>query len=185
MISELAVSYAYAGSRLSGSPNRTRTSVSGFLTAWPCATPAPPTSISTRASTSSATVCRVQFMLSSPPPLQQSNHRTLAVPCHLLAVRLADLPGRLSRRRHDRRLAALVLERQDRAGDVVPVPPVIDERRVVHAARLLRVEAARMEPASLGRVDRGRHVPGQDDAFAAHPRVGDGDRGEQGLRVRD
>src|SRR3990170_8633430 len=34
-------------------------------------------------------------------------------------------------------LAALMLERQDRAGHLVPVPPVVHERRVADPARVL------------------------------------------------
>ena len=48
----------------------------------------------------------------------------------------------------------------------------LDQGRVNGLAMLHDVRAARVEPAAGGRVERGGHVTGQQDAFVFHRGVG-------------
>src|SRR5437867_6054900 len=209
---ELVVSYSYAGSRLCGSPKLWMISVSGFLTAWPWATPLNPASATTSVNTSNISNRRLKLILqssfchSAALPSQGSptitplasialrgrllEHGRLGPnerDCHVLLIRKACRsrsfgPCCLS---EYRRLAPLMLERQNRAGHEVTVAPVIHQLRVVHPAAVLRVQAARVEPAPRRRVDRAGYVPGQDDTLPPQPGMWDGHRREQcfGIRV--
>src|SRR2546427_1916582 len=64
-MAELVVSYSHAGSRLSGSPKLCTIRVSGFLTAWPCATPLNPASATTSVKTSNTSNRRLKLILQS------------------------------------------------------------------------------------------------------------------------
>src|SRR6266513_199703 len=82
-----------------------------------------------------------------------------------------------------RRLAPLVLERLNGAGQVVAAADV-RERRLVDLAAGLGVQTAGVEPAAGRRVDRARDVARQDDPLPPQLRVRDRHRREQRLRVR-
>ena len=59
----------------------------------------------------------------------------------------------------------------------------LDQGRVNGLALLHDLRAARVEPAAGGRVQRRRHVAGQQDAFVFHRGVRQGVGGQQGLGV--
>src|SRR3972149_9866461 len=66
-------------------------------------------------------------------------------------------------RLEDRRPAALMPERQNRAGHEMAVAPVVDQFGVVHPAGLLRVEAPGVEAAAPRRGARGGDVARAED----------------------
>src|SRR2546425_4663695 len=178
-MAELVVSYSHAGSRLSGSPKLCTIRVSGFLTAWPCATPLNPASATTSVKTSNTSNRRLKLIL------QSSFCHSAALPSQgsptITPLASIALRGRLL---EHGRLAALMLERQNRAGHEVAVAPVIHQLRVVHPAAVLRVQAARVEPAPRRRIDRAGHGPRQDNAFPPQPGMRDGHRREESFGVR-
>src|SRR3972149_9911308 len=66
-------------------------------------------------------------------------------------------------RLENRRLAALMPERQNRAGHEMAVAPVVDQFGVVHPAGLLRVETPGVEAAARRRGHRGGDVARAED----------------------
>src|SRR6266498_2175098 len=109
----------------------------------------------------------------------ESTQRTRAMTLNMAHQSTRSLPGR--RGLDDR----AVLQREVAGRDLAGM--VRQELWLVLAALgELRVRAAGVEPAARGRVDRARDVALEDDALlgGGQIRVRDGDRREQGPRIR-